>query len=74
MSVTLHLSGTIYPRQSVEKAIADYKGICSVELASGQNGLTCKITCLQQPEEKTVVHEFLNYLLNLSVEEHVCLR
>jgi hypothetical protein len=76
MSVRVPLSKTIYPRECLEEAVAAYSAICSVEVAGETSGTReVEITSIrgqvEQPDESRMVHEFLNYLLDLSLEYHL---
>jgi hypothetical protein len=76
MSVRVLLSKTIYPRRCIEEAAAAYSAICSVELTSETpHALEVEITAssgqVEQPDEGRAAHEFLNYLLDLSLEHHL---
>jgi hypothetical protein len=76
MSVRIPLSKTIYPRECLEEAAAAYSAICSVELIRETPGAReVEITPIHrqdgQPDESRIAHEFLNYLLDLSLEYHL---
>lgn len=76
MSIRVPLSRSIYPRRCVEEAAAAYSSICSVEIVGETpHALEVEITNITgQPErsdEGRVPHEFLNYLLDLSLEYHL---
>lgn len=76
MSARVLLSTTIYPRQCLEDAVAAYSAICSVKLTRETHGaLEVLIMPIPGPDEQAnesrVVHEFLNYLLDVSLEHHL---
>jgi hypothetical protein len=76
MSVRVPLSKTIYPRRCIEEAAAAYSAICSVELtAETPHALEVEIAPIsgqvEQPDESRIANEFLNYLLDLSLEYHL---
>ena len=76
MSVRVSLSKTIYPRRCIEEAITAYSEICSVKLTGETAGAQeVEITHVkgqaEQSDESKVAHEFLNYLLDLSLEHHL---
>jgi hypothetical protein len=76
MSVSVTLTNTIYPRECLEEAIAAYSALCSVELTGETPGAReIEITTIrgqvEQSDESRVVYEFLNYLLDLSLEYHL---
>jgi hypothetical protein len=76
MSVHVLLSKTIYPQRCIEEAVAAYSGICSVMLTgetSSAREIEVTPICgqVKQPDESRVAHEFLNYLLDLSLEYHL---
>jgi hypothetical protein len=76
VSVRVALSEAIYPRECLEQAIAAYSAFCSVEVATHPLA-ACEIEIStlksegEQHDEKGVVNEFLNYLLDLSLERHL---
>ncbi len=76
MSLRVPLSKTIYPLRCIEEAVAAYSAICSVELIGETSGAReVEITPVNGqagwPEESRTAHEFLNYLLDLSLEHHL---
>lgn len=76
MSVRVSLSKTIYPRSCIEEAVVAYSEICSVKLTGETAGAQeVEITDIkgqaEQPDESKIAHEFLNYLLDLSLEYHL---
>jgi hypothetical protein len=76
VSVRVALSETIYPRECLEEAVAAYSAFCSIEVASCSAG-ACEIEIVpaeygnERPDENRLVNEFLNYLLDLSLEHHL---
>ena len=71
MSVRVSLSARIYPRQCLEQAISAYSHVCSVEVRKQTaGGCQIDINVLEaaQSQEDQVIREFLNYLLDLSLE------
>jgi hypothetical protein len=76
MSVRAPLSKVIYPPECLEEASAAYSSICSVTIiGETSGGREIEITPVQgeaeQPDENRTAHEFLNYLLDLSLEYHL---
>ena len=76
MSVRVSLWKAIYPRECLDAAAAAYSAICSVEFTNETpHALEVEITAIlgqvEQPDESRVAHEFLNYLLDLSLEHHL---
>ena len=74
MSVRLSLSEVIYPRKCLDEAIAAYSGLCSVKV-SEDSSTACVIEITPsvgiEPEGERVAHEFMSYLLDLSLENHL---
>jgi hypothetical protein len=76
VSVQVILSETIYPRECIEESIAAYSAFCSVEVAACSAG-ACEIKIIAaesvsgRRDENRLVNEFLNYLLDLSLEHHL---
>jgi len=76
MSVRVSLSKTIYPRRCLEETVAAYSTICSVRLIGEAScAREVEITHIkgqaEEPDESRIAHEFLNYLLDLSLEYHL---
>jgi hypothetical protein len=76
MSLRVPLSKTIYPLRCIEEAGAAYSAICSVALIGETPGareieITPVRGLVAQPDESRIAHEFLNYLLDLSLEYHL---
>jgi hypothetical protein len=76
VSARVPLSKSIYPRGCVEEAAAAYSAICSVEVV-GETPHTLEVELRsvtgqsEVPDEGRMAHEFLNYLLDLSLEHHL---
>jgi hypothetical protein len=76
MSVRVTLTKALYPPRCLEEAAVAYSGFCSVRLVGETSGaLEVEITRREgqseQPDEGRIAHEFLNYLLDLSLEYHL---
>ena len=76
MSTRVQLSKSIYPRRCIEEAAAAYSAICSVEVVGETpHSLEIEISSVtgqsEVPNEGRVTHEFLNYLLDLSLDYHL---
>jgi hypothetical protein len=76
MSVRVSLTKTIYPHECLESAVVAYSAICSVNVIEDTPGTReVEITPTQgdaeQPDESRIAQEFLNYLLDLSLEYHL---
>ncbi len=75
MSVTVILAAAIYPQECIEKTIAAYADFCSVKLfPPTQHSCLAEITAAGSSDENQVVNEFLNYLLDLSVEKQLTIQ
>ncbi len=73
MSVTVELKPTIYPPECLREAITAYRGICSVRIISESPAeISVEISrSSEMLDEGQLAHEFLNYLLDLSLETHL---
>ena len=74
MSLRFPLSTLIYPRECLETAISTYSALCSIDIADEtQNGCHIEIESKSpsQQSEDQLVHEFLNYLLDISIERNL---
>jgi hypothetical protein len=76
MSVRVPLTKMIYPRRCIDEAVAAYSAICSVKLTEETSGAReVEITPIsgqvERADESRMAHEFLNYLLDLSLEYHL---
>lgn len=73
MSNRVMLSSAIYPPECLQGAIAAYEGLCSVrvvgEAPAGYSIEICRSADVA--DEKQLINEFLNYLLDLSLERHL---
>ena len=74
MTVRLSLSGLIYQRECVQRAILDYRDLCSIEITEF-TPMGCVIEVRTELHndlrEDRLVDEFLNYLLDLSTEHYL---
>ena len=76
MSFRVSLTKTIYPQECLEGAVAAYSAICSVNVTEDAPG-TCEVEIApvqgeaELADEGRIAHEFLNYLLDLSLEYHL---
>lgn len=76
MSARVLLSKSIYPQQCLEDAIAAYSAVCSVRLIN-ETTWAHEVEIrpihgqVERLDERRVGHEFLNYLLDLSLEYHL---
>jgi hypothetical protein len=73
MSATVTVAEWLYPADSFRAAAAAYGGLCSARLVSGAAGVyTVELTSLtEEVDETKLVHEFLNYMLDLSAEHYL---
>jgi len=73
MSAALRLSTLIYPKECVQEAILAYSGICSAKIRDDPpGGLQLEISVSENTEDEgRAIREFLNYLLDLSVERNL---
>lgn len=76
MRARVPLSKSIYPRRCVEEAAAAYAAICSVEVVGEtSHALEVEVSSVtgqsDMSDEGRITHEFLNYLLDLSLEHHL---
>jgi hypothetical protein len=74
VSVRLPLSGLIYPRECVDQAVLAYAHLCSIEvseMAPGECVIEVRPRTSNALSEDRLAHEFLNYLLDLSVESQL---
>lgn len=69
MSVQVNLAKSIYPQDCVDAAVLAYANLCSVKvLRTTEAGCLVEITGVDQ---SNAIHEFLNYMLDLSLEKHL---
>ena len=73
MSTRVALSSAIYPTECLREASAAYRGLCSVKIVGeAPTGYGIEISrSADVADEKQLVNEFLNYLLDLSLEKHL---
>jgi hypothetical protein len=76
VSACVSLSKSIYPRRCVEEAAVAYSTICSVDVVGETpHALEVEVKSItgqsEVPDEGRITHEFLNYLLDLSLEYHL---
>jgi len=67
------LSSLVYSRENLDTAIAAYSGLCLVTLLA-ESPIGCQVEIQAAPgigDEVRVTHEFLNYLLDVSLEVHL---
>jgi hypothetical protein len=66
----------IYPQSCLEETIAAYSAFCSIEVIQGISGareieIALRPDGEQQLDVSRAAHEFLNYLLDVSLEHHL---
>jgi hypothetical protein len=73
MSATVTVAEWLYPADSFRAAAAAYGGLCSARLVFAAAGeYTVELTSLtEEVDETKLVHEFLNYMLDLSAEHYL---
>ena len=68
------LCSRIYPPESIEKAVLDYASICSVKITD-RSATECVIELDDRvgslSKGQQIANEFLNYLLDISLEHHL---
>ena len=71
--MTISLSSVIYPPQCLGETIAAFADFCSVHIGHQQNkNYSIEIIPLSPASNNELLtHEFLNYLLALSIENHL---
>jgi len=69
----LSLSSTIYPQQCLAEPIAAFADFCSVNIGSEQKKSYAIEILPTSPvlNEEVLTNEFLNYLLAVSIENHL---
>lgn len=69
----LSLSSTIYPRQCLRETIAAFADYCSVNIVHEQDkSYAIEILPISPvSHEEVLTNEFLNYLLAVSIENHL---
>jgi len=73
MNARFEISSAIYPPECLREAAAAYQGLCSVTVI-GESPAGYSIEISRAPDvvdDKQLVNEFLNYLLDLSLEKHL---
>jgi hypothetical protein len=72
MGVRISLTRAIYPQECIEVAAEAFAPLCSVGLRNITDLIcTIEVTTLADVDETQAVHEFLNYVLDLSLETHL---
>lgn len=74
MSIGVRLSKKIYPPACLEQAALAYSSLCSVSISQDtavERYIEIEISASVEAEETKVAREFLNYLLDLSLESHL---
>ncbi len=73
MSIKVELSSSIYPTECFRETSAAYAALCDVAvLDQSAEGYSVRITPLSEEIDETrLTNEFLNYLLDLSVEKYL---
>lgn len=73
MSATVTVAEWLYPADSFRTAVVAYGRLCSARLVSEAAGqYTVELTSLNEEVDETrLVHEFLNYMLDLSAEHYL---
>jgi hypothetical protein len=73
MNAEIVLSSAIYTRECLREAAAAYRGLCTVNVLRESAGeYSIEITRSGEVvDERQLVNEFLNYLLDLSLEKHL---
>ncbi len=72
MSVKVDLATRIYPLSCIEAAVSIYEKLCSIEvLTASPTHTIAELTTSSDSNELMTMHEFLNYLLNLSIEHRL---
>ena len=72
MSREIALSERIYPRDCLQKTMLAYRDVCRVSLrdVSTPQYVMWIESCSPDVDEDVAIHEFLNYLLDLSLEHY----
>jgi hypothetical protein len=73
MNARFEISSAIYPPGCLRDAVAAYQGLCSVTvIGESPGGYTIEISrAANVVDERQLVNEFLNYLLDLSLEKYL---
>jgi hypothetical protein len=67
---TIRLSGYVYNREAVSRAIGVFSGHCTVLFAEIEGDVTVTVEPVAGALP-TITEEFLNYALNLSIEQEL---
>jgi hypothetical protein len=73
MSATVTFAESIYPVESFRTAATAYEGICTARVVTeGTGEYEVELAALAEGLDETMlVHEFLNYMLDLSAEYYL---
>jgi hypothetical protein len=72
VSHSIPIIWSIYPPDCLERATSDYQHLCEIEQSNmTSNGCVITIRIREHRDEQTVRNEFLNYLLEISLERHL---
>jgi hypothetical protein len=71
MSRQLILSHSIYPPHCVEKAVDTYRAICDIRVADANSERSSLLLESVDVDEERLAREFLNYVLDVSLEWHL---
>ncbi|MDQ3803557.1 MAG: HxsD-like protein [Acidobacteriota bacterium] len=73
MNTQVALSSAIYPSECLRQAAAAYHGLCSVRIVKeSPSGYSIEISrSADVADGEQLVNEFLNYLLDLSLEKYL---
>jgi len=71
--MTISLSSTLYPRHCLGETIAAFADFCSVNIVHERSqSYSIDITPISQgSNDEVLTNEFLNYLLAVSIEDHL---
>lgn len=73
----VRLAASIYPQTCIAKAIEAYREFADVGLLAGEEGehlLTLAVRPPHLAQEPTLRREFLNYLLDLALQDHLAVQ
>jgi hypothetical protein len=66
------IAWSIYPTNCLERATSDYQHLCDIEqVEMTSHGCLITIRIRDGQDEQTLRNEFLNYLLEISLECHL---
>jgi hypothetical protein len=73
MSQTIRVSKAIYPEACLQETIVAYRNLCTVSFTDVSNDeYVIEIRqCSADVDEKLLSHEFLNYLLDVCLEQRL---